>query len=61
MAKKEQSLPHYGIKNGWTRKDGTRICIKPEVKGADGLVMQKQESRVFDSISKAKRFMRIGD
>lgn len=61
MAKKEQSLPHYGVKNGWARKDGTRICVKPEVKDADGFVLQEQESRVFGSISQAKRFMRVGD
>lgn len=47
MAIKQQSLPHYGIKNGMTRKGAT--------------ITWNGESKTHKSIGQAKRFMRTGD
>lgn len=47
-AKKQQSLPHFGVKNGMSRKGST-------ITAGDG----KQTS--YKSITKAKRFMRTGN
>lgn len=58
MAKVAQSLPHYGIKNGFSRK-GAAVCIKPERK-IEG-VSVPAEFKNFASVSKAKRFMRTGE
>jgi hypothetical protein len=43
----KQDLPHYGVKNGMTRNNGT-------VKNADG------ELQFHGTVSQAKRFMRTG-
>ena len=56
---KAQNLPHFGIKMGWTRK-GRVVCTKPATKDADGKVVPAV-FRPFDSISRAKRYMRTGE
>lgn len=55
--KRTQSLPHHGVKNGYTRK-GHTVCIATEKR--DGAVVQTQFCE-FQSISAAKRFMRTGE
>lgn len=47
MAIKQQSLPHYGVKNGMKRNGAS-------IKGNDG-------EKTYKSIGQAKRFMRTGE
>lgn len=59
MARKVETLPHYGVRNGYTRKQQV-VCTKPETKSEDGRVIPAT-FRDFGTISKAKKFMRIGE
>lgn len=56
---KQQDLPHYGVKNGFTRK-GSVVCIAPAQIGVNGEPVPAK-FRNFPSVSEAKRFMRTGD
>jgi len=47
-SKKQQSLPHFGIKNGLTRKGAT-------------VTTHEGKQTTHKSITKAKRFMRTGN
>lgn len=61
--KTAQTLPHYGVKAGYTR-NGRLVTITPERKvrrmDDDVEVVVPAVIEPFESISKAKRFMRIG-
>jgi hypothetical protein len=56
-----QSTPHYGVKNGLTRK-GVNI-YHPDVKGFDedgGSILKPGPIDTYKSIGQAKRVMRTG-
>lgn len=55
---KPQDLPHYGVKNGYTRK-GKTVCTAPERANPTGGTLPAVYEQ-FNSISQAKRFMRVG-
>lgn len=57
MAIKQQSLPHFGVKNGWKRNAESKVCSR----SFEEMGEKKTEKREFKSIGQAKRFMRTGD
>lgn len=62
MARKQESLPHYGVSRGYTRNNAV-VCIAPPKTQKDWAgndVPIPAEFKQFQSINAAKRFMRTG-